>query len=32
MQGEFDFEKYPHKAGHRGVRTSKQSADEKKKK
>ena len=38
MQGEFDFDdigkalfdmdKYPHKAGHRGVRTSKQSADD----
>ena len=28
MQGEFDFDKYPHKAGHRGVRTSKKSADE----
>ena len=28
MQGEFDFDRYPHKAGHRGVRTSKQSADE----
>ena len=38
MQGKFDFDdigkalfdmdKYPHKAGHRGVRTSKQSADE----
>ena len=28
MQGEFDFDKYPHKAGHRGVRTSIKSADE----
>ena len=28
MQGEFDFDRYPHKAGHRGVRTSKKSADE----
>ena len=28
MQGKFDFDKYPHKAGHRGVRTSKQSAEE----
>ena len=28
MQGEFDFDKYPYKAGHRGVRTSRQSADE----
>ena len=28
MQGEFDFDRYPHKAGHRGVRTSKQSADD----
>ena len=28
MQGEFDFDKYPHKAGHRGVKTSKQSADD----
>ena len=27
MQGEFDFDRYPHKAGHRGVRTSKKSAD-----
>jgi len=28
MQGEFDFDKYPHKAGHRGVRTSIKSADD----
>ena len=38
MQGKFDFDdigkalfdmdKYPHKAGHRGVKTSKQSADD----
>ena len=28
MQGEFDFDKYPYKAGHRGVRTSKKSADD----
>ena len=27
-QGEFDFDKYPHKAGHRGVRTSIKSADD----
>ena len=28
MQGEFDFDKYPHKAGHRGVRTSIASAQD----
>jgi hypothetical protein len=28
MQGKFDFDKYPHKAGHRGVRTSIKSADD----
>ena len=28
MQGEFDFDKYPHKAGHRGVRTSIKSAED----
>ena len=27
-QGEFDFDKYPHKAGHRGVRTSIKSAED----
>jgi hypothetical protein len=28
MQGEFDFDKYPNKAGHRGVRTSIKSAED----
>ena len=28
MQGEFDFDKYPYKAGHRKVRTSVKAADE----
>jgi len=28
MQDEFDFDKYPNVAGHRGVRTSIQSAEE----
>ena len=28
MQGEFDFDKYPYKAGHRGVRTSIISAND----
>ena len=28
MQGEFDFDKYPYKAGHRKVRTSIQSAND----
>jgi len=28
MQGEFDFNKYPYKAGHRGVRTSIISAND----
>ena len=27
MQRKFDFDKYPHKAGHRGVRTSVESAN-----
>ena len=27
-QGEFDFDKYPNKAGHRGVRTSIKSAED----
>ena len=28
MQGEFDFNKYPYKAGHRKVRTSVMAADD----
>ena len=28
MQGEFDFDKYPYKAGHRKVRTSVKAADD----